>query len=142
MWKILIKHMLSIVLVLVLCSSSKYPFLFVQVKLKQWPATWGFPCKYFFMDKFRQVRRGAPFFSTVARISVYFTELPWLIATFFIFFSPPLSNHCLQSGGMCFLNNHEHLELKCCLAEVCQRFFPSLCCGYFKNLCKLGYKSD
>lgn len=50
----------------------------------------------------------------------------WLQHFFFFSFSPPLSNHCLQSGGMCFLNNQEHLELKCCLAEVCQKFFFSL----------------
>lgn len=86
-----------------------------------------------------------------ARCTVFLNSRPHLCVFYgaamidcniFYFFSPPLSNHCLQSGGMCFLNNQEHLELKCCLAEVCQRFFPSLCCGYFKNLCKLGYKSD
>lgn len=114
---------------------------FLPPKWTEWPTTRRLPCEYFFTDKFRQVRRGAPCFSTPARISVYFTELPWLIATFIIFFFP-LSNLCLQSGWTCFLNNQEHLEWKCCLAEVCQRFFPSLCCGYFKKLCKLGYKSD
>lgn len=73
------------------------------------------------------------FSTNLTPIFVYFTELSWLIATFFTVTA------CSKGGCVSWTIRSIWIRSVVLLKYV--KGFPSLCCGYFKTRSTLGYES-
>lgn len=73
------------------------------------------------------------FSTNLTPIFVYFTQLPWLIATFFTVTA------CSMGGRVSWTIRSIWIRSVVLLKYV--KGFPSLCCGYFKTCSTIGYRS-